>query len=193
MEKELVDSKKYLTVIYLVSALIPITVAFLIIFPGKLSFAGDWVYALPGVHAAVNSLTVLVLVGAFLAIKNGNVKLHRSLMFGALFLGILFLISYIIYHSSVTSVKFGDTNHDGIVSEIEIAEVAASRMIYLIILASHIILSILVVPFVLLAFYYALTNRIDRHRRMVKFTFPVWLYVSITGVVVYLMIKPYYL
>ncbi|WP_420319223.1 DUF420 domain-containing protein [Ekhidna sp.] len=192
MVKEQADSKKYLRIIYLISILIPLVVAFLIFFPTKLSMSGDWVKMLPGLHAMVNSLTVVTLIAALVAIKKGNVRVHRSFMFASLFLGVLFLLSYVTYHSSVESVKYGDLNHDGNVDESELAVAGTSRVVYLVILASHILLSILVVPFVLFAFYYALSNQIERHKKMVKFTYPVWLYVSITGVIVYFMIKPYY-
>ncbi|MEQ9403718.1 MAG: DUF420 domain-containing protein [Cyclobacteriaceae bacterium] len=192
MTKELTDSRFYLRIIYVVSALIPLVVTFLILFPAKLSFAGEWVKLLPGIHAGINTLTALILVGALIAIRKGNVKLHRTFMFSALFMGVLFLISYIIYHSSVESVKFGDINYDGILDDQERAAVGVSRVIYLVVLASHILLSILVVPFVLLAFFYALTDKIEKHKRMVKYTYPVWMYVSITGVIVYFMISPYY-
>lgn len=192
MEKAQADNKAYLKAIYVVSALIPLVVAILIFMPAKLTFTGSWVSFLPGVHATINSLTVVTLVAALLAIRKGNVKMHRSLMMVSLSLGVLFLVSYILYHSSVESVKYGDLNHDGIVDVEEVAKVGAGRTIYLVILASHILLSILVVPFVLFAFYYALTDQIQRHKRIVKFTYPVWLYVSITGVAVYFMIKPYY-
>ena len=192
MEQGQAGNNLYLKVIYAVSALIPLVVAFLIFFPGKLSFAGDWIYSLPAVHAGINSVTALILISAFYSIKNGNINLHRKLMFSALFMGVLFLISYILYHSSVDSVKFGDLNHDGLLSESELAEAGSYRLIYLIVLASHILLSILVVPFVLIAFYFALTGQIKKHENLVKFTYPIWLYVSITGVVVYFMISPYY-
>lgn len=193
MERELDGNRVYLKIIYLVSGLIPIVVAFLILFPTKLSFVGDWVKLLPGVHALINSLTVVLLIAALTAIKKGKVSLHRSLMMSALFMGVLFLVSYIIYHSSVESVKFGDMNHDGLLDESELIQIRNSRVFYLILLASHIILSILVVPFVLLAFYYALTSQLSKHKKMVRYTYPVWMYVSITGVIVYFMIKPYYL
>ncbi len=193
MGKELNDNKNYLRIIYIVSALIPIVVAFLIFFPSKLSFAGDWVRMLPTVHAGINSITVIILITALIAVKNGNISLHRACMMSALFLGVLFLVSYILYHSSVESVKFGDIDHDGVVNADELTKAGASRVVYLIVLASHIILSILVVPFVLLAFYFALTNQIIKHRKMVRYTYPVWMYVSITGVVVYFMIKPFYI
>ncbi|MEO9872993.1 DUF420 domain-containing protein [Ekhidna sp.] len=192
MEKERADNKTYLRIIYLISILIPLVVAFLIFFPSKLGIAGDWVKILPAVHATINSLTVFTLGAALVSVKKGNVGMHRSFMLASLFLGILFLISYILYHSSVDSVKFGDLNYDGELNESELLEVGTNRVVYLVILASHILLSILVVPFVLFAFYFALTGQIARHKKMVKFTYPVWMYVSITGVIVYFMIKPYY-
>lgn len=191
MEKELVDNKNYLKIIYAVSILIPIVVAFLIFFPAKLG-AGEWVKTLPSVHALINSLTVVILIAALVSIKKGNITAHRSFMFTALFLGVLFLVSYILYHSNVESVKFGDINHDGVLSEEELLKAGTSRTTYLVILASHILLSIVVVPFVLFAFYYALTGQINRHKKIVRYTYPVWMYVSITGVVVYFMIKQYY-
>ena len=193
MEKELVGNRKYKIIIYGISILIPVLVTFLVLFPGKLSFVGDWVKLLPGAHAFINSITTVLLIAALIAIKKQNMRLHRGLMITALFMGVLFLISYVIYHSSVESVKFGDMNHDGSLSEMELAQLGSSRTLYLSILASHILLSILVVPFVLMAFYYALINQISKHKKIVKFTFPVWLYVSITGVIVYFMIEPYYL
>ena len=192
MEKVLNDNRGYLRAIVAVSILIPVVVAFLILFPAKLSITADWVKTLPGVHATINSLTVVGLIGALVAIKQGNVKLHRSFMLASLLLGVLFLVSYVLYHSSVDSVKFGDLDHNGELSEMERTEAGSARMVYLIILASHILLSISVVPFVLLAFYFALTDQITRHKKIVKFTYPVWMYVSITGVVVYFLIKPYY-
>lgn len=193
MAKALADNKKYLKIIYGVSILIPVVVAFLIFSPLKTQLEASWISLLPGFHALVNSTTCLVLIGSLFAIKKGNVKLHRNLMLSALFLGVLFLISYILYHSTVDSVKFGDVDHNGIVDEAELLNIGGIRTTYLVILASHILLSILVVPFVLFAFYYALTDQLDKHKKLVKFTFPVWLYVSITGVIVYFMIEPYYL
>ena len=144
-------------------------------------------------NAVINSLTAVLLIAALIAIKKKNIRLHRTLMLSALVLGTLFLVSYVIYHASTTSTVFGDVDHDGVLSSAEKAELGSMRGIYLFTLLSHIGLSIVVVPFVLLAFYYALSNQISRHQKIVKYTFPVWLYVSITGVLVYLMISPYYL
>lgn len=194
MERTLVgNSKVFLRGIYIISVLIPIVVAFLILYPLKLDFAGSWVYHLPGFHALINSLTVVAMIGALIAIKNKNIVLHRNLMMTGLVLGLLFLLSYVVYHSSVESVKFGDMDHDGIISDAEMANVGSSRTVYLVLLASHILLSIIVLPFVLFSFYFALTNKISKHKKLVKYTYPIWMYVSITGVLVYFMIKPYYM
>lgn len=185
------SGSRNVNIIISVSILVPLLVAVLIFMPAKIN-AGSWIYFLPDLHAVINSLTAVVLVLALIAIKSGNIVLHRSLMISCFFLGALFLVSYIIYHSSAVSAKFGDTNFDGVVSAEELSLVGQIRTTYLFILFSHIALSMVVVPLVLFAFYFALTEKIEKHRKIVKWTFPIWLYVSITGVVVYLMISPYY-
>lgn len=164
-------------VIAIVSLLIPLAVAFLLFMPNKVSFFGEWTYKLPHFNAIINSLTSLLLVLSFYAIKyKKNISLHQNLNTMAFTLGAIFLVSYIIYHSSVDSTKYlGD-----------------SRIIYYFFLISHILLSIVVVPFVLFAFYYSLTNKIQQHKKVVKYTFPIWLYVSVSGVIVYFMISPFY-
>ncbi|HCX21466.1 MAG: hypothetical protein CMB80_09970 [Flammeovirgaceae bacterium] len=194
MEQVLESNKTYLRVIQVVSLVIPIVVAILLFAPFNLALGDQaWVRALPGVNAIINSLTSILLISALIAIKKKNITLHRNLMLSALVLGTLFLVSYVLYHASTTSTVFGDMDHDGVLSEVESAELGSMRGIYLFTLLSHIGLSIVVVPFVLLAFYYALSNQISKHQKIVKYTFPVWLYVSVTGVLVYLMISPYYL
>lgn len=194
MEQVLESNKTYLRVIQIVSVVIPVVVAVLLFAPFNLSLGDQgWVRALPGVNAVINSLTAVLLIAALMAIKKKNIRLHRTLMLSALVLGTMFLVSYVIYHASTTSTIFGDVDHDGVLSSAEKAQLGSMRGIYLFTLLSHIGLSIVVVPFVLLAFYYALSNQISRHQKIVKYTFPVWLYVSITGVLVYLMISPYYL
>lgn len=191
MQDKVYTDKTYLNFIKVVSVLIPVAVAVLIYLPGKLAL-GDWVKGLPAFNAVVNSLTAVLLISALIAVKNGHVKIHKQVMTTALILGVVFLLSYVLYHASVPSVKFGDLNHDGLLSNLELQQIQGSRTIYLSVLLSHIGLSIVVVPFVLFSFYFSLTGQIDRHKKVVKFSFPIWLYVSITGVVVYLMINPYY-
>ncbi len=194
MERVIESNRTYLRVIQVVSVVIPIAVAVLLFAPFNLTIGDQpWVKALPAVNAVINSATAVLLIAALVAIKKKNIKLHRNLMMSALVLGTIFLVSYIIYHASTTSTVFGDLNHDGVLSEVERTEVGSWRGIYVSLLLSHIGLSIVVVPFVLLAFYYALSNQIPKHQRIVKYTFPVWLYVSVSGVLVYLMISSYYL
>ncbi|WP_258105095.1 DUF420 domain-containing protein [Marinoscillum sp. MHG1-6] len=187
------ENKVYLRIIIAISIAIPLVVAILLYSPLDLGLSGDWIKALPKLNALLNSTTSVLLILALIAIRKRKVSLHKKLMLSCLVLGTLFLVSYVVYHSNSTSVIFGDSNKDGILSADELLKVGALRTIYVFTLLSHIGLSFVVVPFVLLAFYFALTDQITRHKKIVKFTFPVWLYVSVTGVIVYLLISPYYL
>lgn len=191
MDQAVQSSTRNTRIIIGVSVVIPLAVAALILLPQKIN-AGSWVYFLPDLNAVINSLTAILLLLALVMIKRGNVAAHRMLMTSGLILGFLFLICYIIYHASAPSIKYGDLNVDGVLSEAELSAVGNSRSVYLGILFSHIILSIFVVPFVLFAFYYAFSGKIEKHKKIVKFTFPLWFYVSVSGVVVYLMISEYY-
>ena len=191
MEQVIQSNSRNTNTIIAISIVIPLAVAALILLPQKID-AGSWVYFLPDLNAVINSLTAILLVLAVIMVRRGNVAAHRTFMTSGLVLGFVFLISYLIYHASVGSVKFGDSNADGVLSEAEKLATGSTRSIYLFFLASHILLSIVVVPFVLFAFYFALSGKIERHRKIVKFTFPVWLYVSVTGVIVYFMISQYY-
>ncbi len=191
MKKVIQANKSYLRLIVIISVAVPALVAVLLFTPIKLELSG-WVKFLPTLNAVLNSTTSVLLILAFLAIRFKKIKWHRNLMLTSLSLGALFLVSYVIYHGTTESTVFGDVDHNGVLSAEEMEAVGDSRMIYLIVLLSHIGLSIVVVPFVLIAFYYALSDQISSHRKIVKYTYPIWLYVSITGVVVYLMISPYY-
>lgn len=186
------ENRHYLRVIYIVSIAIPVVVAFLIYSPPQLAADGTWIRVLPKFHAIINSLTTVILIIAYFAIKKKKVNLHRGLMVSALLLGVLFLLSYVTYHASAPSVKYGDFDHDGILSIAELEKAGYGRSIYIFILLSHIFLSIGVVPLVLLSFQKALSGQIVSHKKLVKFTLPIWLYVSVTGVIVYIMISPYY-
>lgn len=186
------QDKRYLMLIGIVSLLIPAVVAVLLFVPqtGKL---GDIdVSILPHINAILNSATTACLIIAYFFIKNRNENAHRKLMMTAFVLSSLFLVSYVVYHFQAPSAKFGDINGDGILSEAELTEAGIMRGVYLFILVTHILLASVVVPFVLVAFYFALTRQIARHKKIVKFAFPIWLYVAVTGVIVYLMISPYY-
>jgi putative membrane protein len=125
-------------------------------------------------------------------IKKLNITMHKRINILAFILSSLFLVSYILFHWLAPETKFGDINGDGILSPAESATVGSTRAIYLVILITHIILAAAVLPLVLLSFYFGLQMQVQKHKRLVRWTFPIWLYVTVTGVIVYLMISPYY-
>ncbi|MDA9111144.1 DUF420 domain-containing protein [Bacteroidia bacterium] len=138
----------------------------------------DFIYRLPLLHAIINGTCAVLLVLSLRAIKAKNIARHKALNITTFGLSALFLISYVVYHFFVPETTFGG---EGII-----------RYVYYIILITHIILAAVVLPLILLSFWYALNQKIDKHRKIVRFTFPIWLYVAVTGVIVYLMISPYY-
>lgn len=144
-------------------------------------------------NAFTNATIAVLLIAALMVVKKGNYQLHKQLMMGALILSVLFLVSYIAHHLFAGEARFGDSNHDGIVSDDEKAAVGSFRYIYLIILITHIFLAGIILPFILFTAYRALTAEFAIHKRIAKITWPLWLYVAITGPIVYWMIKPYYL
>lgn len=185
--------KKYNKYIIAVSIVIPVLVG--ILFAIKLKDFGinvEPLSFLPPIYASTNGLTAIVLVAAVIAVKNGKLKLHERLMTFAIALSLAFLAMYVAYHMTADSTKFGDINHDGILDAVEKAKIGAVRYIYAFILITHILLSIIIIPFVLVTYVRALAKRFDKHKKIAKITFPLWLYVAVTGVVVYLMISPYY-
>jgi putative membrane protein len=185
--------KKFSKFIVAVSIIIPVVVG--ILFAVKLKDLGinvEPLSFLPPIYATINGISAVVLVWAVIAIKNGERKLHERLMTLAIALGVAFLVMYVAYHMTADSTKFGDLNHDGILDLAETAKIGAIRYVYFIILVTHILLSIAIIPLVLITYVRALAQRFDRHRKIAKITFPLWLYVAVTGVVVYLMISPYY-
>jgi putative membrane protein len=171
--------KKFSKFIVFVSVLIPIVVA--ILFSVKLKDYGFQVEPLsflPPIYATINGITAIVLITGVLAIKKGNRKLHERLMTTAIALSVSFLVMYVAYHMTSDSTKFGG---EGVI-----------RFVYFFILITHILLSIAVIPMVLITYVRALANTFDKHKKIAKITFPIWLYVAVTGVIVYLMISPYY-
>jgi putative membrane protein len=157
--------------------------------PGKIPAA---IYKLPALNALLNGTCSILLVCSYIAIRRRNILLHKRLNLTAFFLSSVFLISYVTAHYFIPDTKFGDADHDGIMSVAESAAVAGIKPVYLTILLTHILLAIVVLPLVLLSFYYGLTDQRIKHRRVTRFSFPIWLYVTVTGVVVYLMVSPYY-
>lgn len=171
--------KKYNKWIIVLSITIPLVVALLFgINLRKLGFDVTPLTFLPPIYASVNGLTAIVLVIALWAIRNKKIKLHETLMKIAISCSVLFLVMYIAYHMTSDSTKFGGEG--------------AIRYIYYFILITHIVLSIIIIPLVLITYVRALAKRFDKHRKIARITFPIWLYVAISGVIVYMMIAPYY-
>ncbi len=177
-ENNLIE-KKYNFWIVLLSVLIPVAVAILLTVRLKdFGIQTTPMHFLPPIYASINGLTAIILIIAVIAIKNGNRKLHENLMKFAIALSVVFLILYIAYHLTTDATKY--------------LGIGISRSIYFILLASHIILSIITIPLVLVSYVRALAEKFDKHKKLTRFTFPIWLYVTVTGVIVYLMISPYY-
>jgi len=147
---------------------------------------------LPPFHAGVNAVAACVLIAALVAVKIGNITLHRRLILVAMGLSVLFLLSYVAYHFTTNEIKFGDANHDGIVDAAEKAAVGASRTYYLLLLISHIVLAGVSLPFILFTFIAGWTNQFEKHRKLARWVFPIWLYVAVTGPVCYWWLRPYY-
>jgi putative membrane protein len=143
-------------------------------------------------NAIINSLVAVLLLLALLAVKNKKWALHRNIMIAAMLLSVLFLLSYICHHLFAGETKFGDLDHNGLLDEAERAAVGSSRMIYYIILGTHIPLAGIILPFILFSAYRGLTGEFGKHKKLVRITWPVWFYVAVTGVIVYRMISPYY-
>ncbi|MFZ4680537.1 MAG: DUF420 domain-containing protein [Flavobacterium sp.] len=179
--------------IIIVSIVIPIAVA--ILFTVKLKDFGIEVEPLsflPPIYASINGLTALLLLMGVMAIKNGNKKVHERFMTMAIACSVVFLVMYVAYHMTADSTVYGDVDGNKILDVTEKANAGSIRYLYLFILLSHIALSIVIIPLVLITYVRALAAQFDKHRKLAKITFPLWLYVAVTGVVVYLMISPYY-
>lgn len=150
------------------------------------------IYVLPKFHAILNAGVTVCLIAAFVAIMQKNVKLHMTFTGTAFVLSTIFLLSYVTYHTLSESTKFGDVDADGVLSAAELAAVGSMRTVYFVILLSHIVLAAGIFPLILYTFLTSLTGRIQKHKKLVRYTLPLWLYVSVTGVFIYFMISPYY-
>ena len=148
--------------------------------------------SLPGFHALLNSMAAVFLILAIWAIKKGKVLLHQKMIYAAFICSLVFLLSYVTYHITTPATLFGDANKDGLLSSAEREVVSGTRPYYLFILISHIGLAALSFPFILRTFVHAFTNQFEKHRKLSKKVFPVWLYVAVTGPVVYIFLQPYY-
>jgi putative membrane protein len=171
-----------------ISIVIPIAVAALF----GIKIDGVDFSFLPPIYAGINGVTALLLILALLFIKNGKVQLHQKTIQVALGLSVLFLLCYVAYHMTSDSTIYGDLDSNGILDEIELHYVESTRLAYVLLLLSHITLSVAVIPLVLFTYLHAWEGNYQKHKKWAKFSFPIWLYVAVTGVIVYLMISPYY-
>ena len=168
------NDKFWLRIIFILSAIISLAVAFLILGPRPAGTEGTIdVSALPVVNSILNSITTILLILAFIAIKNKNIGLHKKLNLSAFTTSSMFLITYVIYHWF----KAGPKTYEG-----------EFTVVYYIILISHILLAIIILPMALITLYRGWKNQIEKHRKIAKITFPLWLYVSVTGVIIYFML-----
>lgn len=175
----LAQEQKYKKLITALSIVIPIAVAALFsINLKRLGFNVAPLSFLPPIYATINGITAITLIAAVMAIKKGNRKLHEQLNTFAIACSLAFLLMYIAYHITSDSTKFGG---EGII-----------KYVYYFILISHILLSIIIIPLVLTTYMYAKLDDFERHKKIAKKTYPIWLYVAITGVIIYVMISPYY-
>ena len=167
-------------IVWGVTILIPVVVTILAIIPGlELSEESKGImYQLPKLNAIINGTAFVVLIAAWFAIKNKKVNLHKKLTSVAVILSVLFLLSYITFHFTTEPTKYGGEG--------------ALKYIYYFVLLSHILLSAIIVPLVLFTYARGYMMQVEQHRKLAKYTWPLWLYVTATGVIVYLMISPYY-
>ena len=172
------EDKGIIRWVTVVAVAVPIVVAILLFMPSKIDFASDWVYFLPHFNAIINTAASVALIFGLIFIKNKNITLHRASMTTAFVLGAIFLVSYVIYHAAAESTTFGG---QGLI-----------KSVYYFILITHILLAAVALFPILLAYYYGHTDQRAKHKKVVKFAYPIWLYVTISGVIVYLMISPYY-
>jgi putative membrane protein len=187
-----VKEKNLTLPIVIVSIAIPLAVAFLIMVPQVKINPGFNTRSLPLFHAMLNSTTAILLLASLYFIKNKKIKAHKRANLTAVTLSTIFLISYIIYHASNPSVRYGDLNHDGVLSDAEKLQAGNLRYVYYFILSSHILLSGIILPLVLFTLQKAFQEKFDKHKKIARITWPIWFYVAVSGVVVYFMINPYY-
>lgn len=174
-DQDLKRSGRYSKLIWVLSIGVPIVVALLfrVRIPGveRLGF-------LPPIYATLNGITAILLVVAFWQIKKGNRKIHERIMKVCILFSAMFLVLYVAYHMTSDPTPFGG---EGVI-----------KYIYYFVLISHIVLSVLVIPFVLISYFRAISGNFESHKRIARYSFPLWLYVAITGVIVYILISPYY-
>lgn len=185
------NDKKASLFIYTVSVVVFAAVVFLSKYKLDIEPGFD-VHVFAKANAVINSLVAVLLLAGLVTVKQKKYALHKKIMLTAILLSVLFLVSYIGHHLLAGETKFGDVNGDGITSIDEKLTAGNMRLLYYFILITHIPLAAIILPFILFTAYRALTGEYDKHKKLVRITWPVWFYVAVTGVIVYWMISPYY-
>jgi putative membrane protein len=185
------NDKFFLRLIWIVTAVVLIVVIALKLLTAPVS-KPSFIFILPHLIGGINAVCSVLLVISLIFIKNKNIQAHKITNVVTFVLSAVFLVLYILFHLYEKDTKFGDSDHNGILSAMEIASVGASRYIYYFILLTHIVLAVVVLPLILISFFRGFNMQIDKHKKIVRWAYPVWLYVAVTGVIVYLMISPYY-
>lgn len=175
MTPDLALEKRLNTLAYIVSAVVLLLVGAMRRY--KIDLGVDFSF-LPPFHASLNALTAVILLAALYFVKNKNIEAHRKAIYAAMITSGLFLLSYVLYHFTTPETRYGG---EGVM-----------RTVYFVLLITHVVLAGAILPFILLTFNRAYTQQYDRHRRMAKWVFPLWLYVAITGPICYLMLRPFY-
>lgn len=175
-EANIALEKRMNVLAYVVSAVVLILVG--LMRRVKIDLGIDFSF-LPPIHASLNAIAAVFLLLAYYFIRNKNVQVHRRFIYAAMVCSGLFLVSYVLYHFTTPETKFGGTG--------------AIRTVYFFILITHVILAALILPFILLTFNRAYTAQYERHKKMARWVFPLWLYVAVTGPICYLMLRPYYM
>jgi len=184
------DSKAKI-IIWIVSIIVFAAVAFLAKFKLNIDL-GFNVHVFAKFNAIINSVVAILLLVGLVTVKQKKYVLHKKIMLSAITLSVLFLVSYICHHLLAGDTRFGDIDHDGFLSDSEKSSAGTLRIVYYVILITHIPLAAIILPFILFTAYRALIGEYEKHKKLVRISWPVWFYVAITGVVVYLMISPYY-
>jgi len=186
------DDKKARTYIWTASIIVFAAVAFLSRVKLDVNLGFD-PHLFAKANAVINSIVAILLLAALIAVKMNRYVLHKRIMMTAIVLSVLFLASYICHHLFTGEAKYGDLNHDGVVSAEEKTAAGTLRIVYYFILGTHIPLAGIILPFILFTAYRSLSGQYQKHKKLARITWPIWFYVAVSGVVVYFMISPYYL
>ena len=185
------NDRKAMIFIFIVSLVVFATVVILSRVKLELNLPFN-VHVFATANALINSLVTICLLAGLLAVKKKQFILHKKIMLTAIFLSVLFLVCYIAHHLLAGETKFGDINHDGILGIDEKMNAGTMRAVYFVLLLTHIPLAAIILPFILFTAYRALTGEYEKHKKLTRYTWPLWFYVAVSGVIIYFMIQPYY-